>query len=579
MSQLALWGHLPLYFFGSAWVAFIILLWHRFSRINDSKNYLLLAIFSGVLLSVGFPPLPGFVFMFVGFVPLLWIEHRISEEYGMARWQVFKFGMAAFITWNILTTYWVTNTLFMAGFLAIIPNSLLMSIPWVLFHFTKVRLGPRIGYSAFISYWMVFELAHLNLEDISWPWLMLGNSFARYPEIVQWYEITGAFGGSLWILVLNVLLFFLYRDWTLEVGKGLGWRKSLLPIIILVIPVIASSIRYHTYEDKGELAEVVVVQPNYEPHFEKFTVRQKVQVDHFIELSGKLVREGTDYLVFPETSFDGIRHNDILSHPTIIRLKAFVDNYPGLKLVTGLGSFYVDDGSSDRQMNAPRVHLSLGDTTIYESYNSAIQILSGSDDIPFYYKSKLVPGPELPPFASVTQFLEPIVRALGGTMAGLGTQNERSVFESEDGSMAVAPVICYESVFGQYVTGYINKGATAIFVVTNDGWWDNTAGHKQHLMFASLRAIETRRSIARSANTGISAFINQRGDISQATPYGQDAVIRAEIAMNKETTFYTKYGDLIARLALFWSAVALLMSIVKRRLDAAKKLNQERLEQ
>ena len=135
----------------------------------------------------------------------------------------------------------------------------------------------------------------------------------------------------------------------------------------------------------------------------------------------------------------------------------------------------------------------------------------------------------------------------------------------------IAPVICYESIFGEYHNGYIKKGAQAIFIMTNDGWWDNTAGHRQHLYFASLRAIETRRGIARSANTGISAFVNQRGDILQPTKYGEAVAIKGSLHLNDAITFYVRWGDIIARVALFLTAIFLLNTIVKGKLKKAGK--------
>ena len=110
----------------------------------------------------------------------------------------------------------------------------------------------------------------------------------------------------------------------------------------------------------------------------------------------------------------------------------------------------------------------------------------------------------------------------------------------------------------------MKKGAELIFIITNDGWWKNTPGYKQHMSFARLRAIETRRSIARSANTGISCFISQRGDVSQPTPWWQEAAISGSINANSELTFYVKHGDYIARVALFLSVLLVLLLVVKR---------------
>jgi apolipoprotein N-acyltransferase len=108
----------------------------------------------------------------------------------------------------------------------------------------------------------------------------------------------------------------------------------------------------------------------------------------------------------------------------------------------------------------------------------------------------------------------------------------------------------------------VRKGANVLFIITNDGWWGNTPGHKQHLSFASLRAIETRRSIARSANTGVSCFVNQRGDIQQATKYWERDVIRQEINLNSKITFYTRFGDYFGRISSFISVLFILLAIV-----------------
>jgi apolipoprotein N-acyltransferase len=138
------------------------------------------------------------------------------------------------------------------------------------------------------------------------------------------------------------------------------------------------------------------------------------------------------------------------------------------------------------------------------------------------------------------------------------------VFARSQDNLKVAPVICFESVFGEYLNDYILNGANLIFVITNDGWWGNSPGHRQHLTFSQIRAIETRRSIARSANTGISAFISQRGEIQQPTRYWEPAVIRQQINANTEITTYVRYGDYIARLSIFVTIGLILITFVRR---------------
>ena len=245
------------------------------------------------------------------------------------------YAYQAFIFWNILTTYWVTNTALVAGIFAIGTNALLMCVPFVLFHHTKKSM-PKLGYAAFITYWIGFEFIHLNWE-MTWPWLTLGNSFAEVPSWVQWYEYTGVFGGSLWILLVNVLLF---KAWQNYKEGQLSVKDWGYPTALIVIPIGISLGMYFSYEETGRPVEVVVVQPNYEPHYEKFDIPERLQVERFLELAASEVDEQTEYVVFPETSFGYVETTKLESYPTIQKIRAFMQAYPDLKVVTGLNAYH-----------------------------------------------------------------------------------------------------------------------------------------------------------------------------------------------------------------------------------------------
>jgi apolipoprotein N-acyltransferase len=558
-QQAMLWGMRPLFFFLSIWSVVVLLAGPRISPYGKSWRWLGLSTLSGLLLSLGFPDVlvPFPFLMFVGFVPLLWVEKEISEQREKpSKWELFKYSYHAFVVWNIITTYWVANTGLVAGVFAILVNSALMCIPFLLFHQTK-KAVPGLGYLAFIAYWVSFEYGHLNWE-LTWPWLTLGNSFAEFPAFIQWYEYTGVFGGTLWILLMNVLLFQI--AWAYQSGQPFR-RKAIQAGALVLLPVMLSLWMYATYEEDGETAEVVVVQPNYEPHYEKFNVPEPEQVRRYIQLTAGQITESTDYVVFPETSFGWVRTDQVQTYPAIERIQDFLRDYPKVKLVTGVSAYRVLQ-NGEPLTRATRTQVSTrGDTTHLEVLNAAAQLTTGNRSVQWYYKSKLVPGAEIFPFRDYLWFFAPLVQSLDGTWEGFGTQAERSVFKSEKAD--IGPAICYESVFGEYFAGYVRKGANAVFIMTNDGWWDNTAGHRQHLHFASLRAIETRRSIARSANTGISAFIDERGRIHQATEYDEPAAIKGEITLNDAITFYVRWGDAIARLSLFVTILLLLNTLVK----------------
>ncbi len=131
----------------------------------------------------------------------------------------------------------------------------------------------------------------------------------------------------------------------------------------------------------------------------------------------------------------------------------------------------------------------------------------------------------------------------------------------------MAPVICYESVYGDFVGEYVKNGASLIGIITNDGWWSDSPGHNQHLQYATLRAIETRRDIARSANTGISAFINQKGEITQQTAWWVPATSRATVHLNTEQTFYVRYGELIGPACQVLAVLLLVLTVVRALLN------------
>ena len=555
-QQELLWGWRPLAILLGGWVALLLLGWSKFSRIPANHRMLSLSCLSGALLSLGFPPSPITPLIFVGFVPLLIISNELIQSFGKAaRWQMWKYAFNAFFIWNICTTWWVLNTSFMPGIVANVANAVIMATFFTLFHQVSAILRGRLVIMAWVAIWITFEYIHLFWE-ISWPWLNLGHAFAQYPSWVQWYEYTGVFGGSLWVLLVNFWLFDAHRS----LGQKGFWpkRRMLSILAVILLPVVCGVIRWATYPLPEGTVEVVVVQPNFEPHFEKFHIKQAEQLDRFIELSRGAMTQNTEYLVFPETSFSPVLLNDIEDDYRIRSLRQFAKPHPRLKIVTGLESYRSHPGMNDLQ--SLRVLPRATDTLFFDVQNSAVQLLV-DEEIDPYFKSKLVPGAELFPFKKVLFFIKPLIRMLQGSVAGLTTQEHREVFTSDVAT--VAPVICYESIYGGYVGQYVRLGADIIFVVTNDGWWDDSPGHVQHLKFATLRAIEHRRSIARSANTGVSCFINARGDILQATNYNEATAINGKIAPGKKFTFYTKWGDVIARISLLVSGFLVLLTLAR----------------
>jgi apolipoprotein N-acyltransferase len=559
-QQEELWGYAPFLLYIFLFSAYFLLCNHP--RKGGPKPGFQLPIYTGVLLGIGFVGDVGlFPLLFVGFVPMFVLYRKLQEReagYG----EVFHHGFAAFLLFNIFTTYWVTNTGFGAGFFAMMANSVLMCLPWLAFYWTG-RKSPRIAFLAFAACWIAFEHLHYNW-GLNWPWLTLGNGLANWPSLIQWYEVTGVLGGSAWILGCNYLAFKTFFAPAAEPKKTPGLVKILPFAALFLLPIAGSLVRYYTYTapDAGAIT-VGAIQPNFEPHYEKFAVGgEPAVIDTFVRLSKAALADGPlDYLVFPETSFSNFEQDRPLRNGPMRILQGELAGKNLGYLVTGYSGYHAFQ-AGEPLTDAVRV-LDRGNGTEfrYEALNAALQLDLEDRSVQHYRKGVFVPGAESFPFRKVLFFLEPLVASLGGSVAGLGVQEKRTPFVSPKAK--IAPVICYESVFGEYFTDYIREGAQAIFVMTNDGWWANTAGHRQHLYYSSLRAIETRRAVVRSANVGACAFIDQRGKILNRTYYNEAGFLRGTMQLNDAITPYVRFGDMVSRIALLLAGMVLLSNLAR----------------
>lgn len=557
-----LWGYWTCLFLCSFWGIIIAALWQRYRL-----RWLALATLSGVLLAAAFQMLPLAWLGFVGFVPLLWVQKELLEAQKTAEkpLKMLPYAFHAFVIWNLGATFWVGNAGLVAGMIANFLNAYFMALVFVLAQrFDKIswlnsRIAPRLWVLPIL--WIGFERAHLDWE-LSWPWLTLGNAFCTMTDFVQWYEYSGTLGGTLWILISNILIFNFLDKKTNQQKTG----KSIFIWAILSAALVGFSyyLKFANIIFKGKYANIVAVQPNYEPHYEKFN-RQKyppsVQFQKYMRLTASQVDSMTDYVLFPETSFDLDDVATWENHEISTNIYQFSEKYPHLHFILGVDAYKIY-GNTAPETRDEGMRLRQAKQGFYwENYNAATQIVAGQEKMPLYKKSKLVPGPENLPYSKALSVLKPLFKQFGGTVGGLGSQPMRDVFWHKNGEIGVAPIICYESIYGDYCRGYVLNGANVLTVLTNDAWWDDTQGYQQHAAFGKLRAIELRRSVVRSANTGTSCFISPLGEVSQPTKYGEDAAIKAAVLLRSDITFFAKYGDIIGLFGLYASALLVFVLI------------------
>jgi len=527
-----------------------------------NKKYLAWALISGFLLAIAWPVYGFPLFAFMGFVPLLVLEFFIRNSDGKHKGRkVFWYSYLTFLTWNSITTWWVLNSTIFGGLFALFVNSFLMAIVFWTYHQVAKRTKYNYSLLYFIFSWISFEKFHL-WWDFSWPWLNLGNVFADYNSWIQWYEYTGVFGGSLWVLLVNVLLFKKYIHY-LKTKDKKSLQKSLIkPVLLILIPIGISFIIKTNYQENGKEITIIAVQPNLDPYQEKYKKNNEDLAREAVYLVQEEMDETVDYILLPETYLS--RGSDITrvkNTATNVIFNQLITKYPKVNVITGadlIRWYYKEADATETANKIPNKNV------WYDLHNAALQY--NAQGIDSYFKSKLVIGVEHVPYRNM---LKPILGELmielgGGQMGTHVIQEKRSVFTSVSNTNA-APIICYESIYGEFCTGYARNKADFFAVITNDAWWGDTQGYKQLLAYTQLRAIENRRSIARAANTGISCIINQKGEVVKSLGYDKKGVVKGKLKLNNKLTFYSRYGDFVARLAILMTILLLLGTFARKK--------------
>ncbi len=495
-----------------------------------------------MLLIAAWPVLPLTLLIFVAWLPLL----KVAEH--TKRHIFFGHAFLACLLFNTGTTWWMWNSTDIGTIAAILTESLLMTIPWWGYHIFRSRYGKRNGYLSLVCFWMCYEYINLNWQ-LSWPWLTLGNVFASHPDWVQWYEYTGIGGGTLIILLVNIGLYELLGAYR---RREYSRKTFLITGSIILVPVLSLLFAWLHYSKTTTVItknNVVIVQPNVDPYTKFSTGSMEQDMVRMVHLSEEQIDSSTRLILWPETAMSlKDWQSNVGSNGFYNGVFAMTNRHTQATLLSGIETmkFY-----GKEKATATANKTTQGDYV--DDFNAAITIHSG-EALRFYNKSKLVPGVEsMPTFLS---FMSPVFEKFGGTTGGYGRDPASSVFAIAGSDYVAAPIICYESIYGEYVASYVKKGATLLTIITNDGWWGNTPGHKQHLAYASLRAIETRRWVARSANTGISAVINEHGHIVETRGWDKQAAIKYNIPALTGTTFYVSFGDYLFKIT---TVIALLM--------------------
>lgn len=535
-----------------------------------------LSVLSGILLGASFPPSPYGVFACFSLVPWLIVMADLRRTKPALGYSYVTFLVFHVITLNWTGGYEHGNDLYMmiAGALTMTVHPLFYFIPVSLFLFVRKGFGEKVALMALPLLWVGYEYFH-SLGEWSFPWLTIGNSQSYDLAIVQCVSITGVYGLSLWILVVNVLAYVLYSSlaqvrWKFLSARSLGFTAIVGSVYFL--PKLYGSMILDDAPLQGEgglengqkTITVGMAQPNIDP-WVKWTQNAATTMQAYLAMTETMVRSSPvkpDVVLWPETAIP-YRFLSRGQESLLTYLKAQVDHVD----VSVLTGFPHKVSYDDPSLAAPSAKTTPGTGERYEEYNAAVFLQPGVPETPWYGKMKMVPFAERVPYADLFYRLDFLRWGVGTGGWQLG--KDSTLFQENRTGTRFCTLICYESTYPSFVSAVVKRGAEFIAIITIDSWWGHMSGAFQHQQFAIFRAVENRRWIARCAVGGISGFIDPWGRMYDKTDLFTRASPVREIGRSTTLSPYARHGDWLAVAAMAFGgmfvAAALGQRFVKRK--------------
>lgn len=509
---------------------------------HSSRHRTAFAALSGLLMALAFPTRPDQLFAFMFWAP--WAFVALVPLFGTlvhcSRGQAFRSGWQAGFVFNLVCLYWVAFT--QGGGPAVVAGTALMAaylgLYWGVCTLVLAAMIQRWGLGALMAapaLWTASEYA-LSLGELGFPWLLLGHS--QPPVAIQYAEFTGVYGVSFWIVLVNVLLVRLLED---RDNPGTRRRWAAASLAVLCGPLLYgwAILSGADRAQNGDTVIVGLVQNNlglskWGPNGLEKSFESLERLSTAIATSRP---DPPDLIVWPETAL-----------PCYLTLRPECHSRMR-KLVETLETPILT-GASDMELSTR------------EPYNAAFLLPDGDSPPVAYAKMHLVPFGERTPFRDSIPILKDIDwTALTGDLgpAEFARGRQRTLFELPGSGASFAALICFESVFPDFVRRSVLEGAEFLVNITNDSWFGRTAGPYQHAQLTAMRAVENRRAIARCATSGVSLFVDPYGRTFDRTPIFTEAVARRELPRSRISTFYTRHGDWFGQLNIAVTAAFLFL--------------------
>ncbi len=489
-----------------------------------TRRSLALAVLSGLLLAASFPSLNYSFLAWFALVPLLFALRGLSIQSGLL------LSFLSGLTFFFGTVSWVFNSIHVYGHVPLLPASfitLLFCIILALFvapfgavinHIRATR--PGIAFLAAPAVWVTLELARTHLFS-GFPWALLGYSQYRMLPVIQVADLSGVYGISFVIVLVNASIAELFSD-----------RKRFTPLLTAAV-VLIGMLGYGYHRLSAETGSggitVTVVQGNIEQDKKWDPAYQGEVIATYKRLTRKALERKPDLVIWPETAAPFYFEGADAPYPALTDdLRTFVRS-AGTPLLTGSPTY----GKKDHRQLLR---------------NAAFLLDRDGMTKAVYHKIHLVPFGEYVPLKnSILFFVNKLVQASDDFQPG-AEHTVMKVRRPSGSDVAISTVICYEIIFPDLVRRFVNEGATVMTNITNDAWFGRTGAPYQHFSMTVFRAVENRVPIARAANTGISGFVDAKGRILGTSDIFTEAHLTRTLVPGSTKTFYTRYGDVFAYL-------------------------------
>ncbi|TAE20825.1 MAG: apolipoprotein N-acyltransferase [Candidatus Kapaibacterium sp.] len=587
---------------------------------SQSRTNALFLTLSGLLLGIGFAPLPLGFLAYFGFVPLLIVlERSVSQEQGFLR--ILRQLYWAFFVFHGVSNWWVSSWqreadpyLMIAGITLWIGHPFFFAVPMLAYVRLRKRLGRGFALALLPLCWTAFEWAH-SLGEFSYPWQALGYTQVYNLPMLQSADIAGVWGLTFVIVSVNACLahiLFAFSEGKIERNiegkteenaeesfvvrftKTLYLRREsvVLLVWIFLITISYGAWRMRDFDHaellaRGQNVRMGIVQPSINP-WGKWRGSPNEQVLLHLHLQDSL-RFTLQQQHPPITRLDAVLWSETAipyrillpqNYPYLAMLHAWTDS-TNTAILTGLPSDILYNSKKEAPITASVVPR-LFDTLYMESFNSATVLTPTTritpDSVPsafpsgiqIHRKMHLTPFAERVPYAEAFSFaVKALTWGVGISGWGLGKEQKTLDFMTSPShttasyAVSVGMIICLESIYPNFVREYPLKGANILAIITNDGWFNGTPGPEQHYMIGAMRSVENRRYLARCGNTGISGFLTPTGTSLERTAINEQRAISAELPLLSQQTLYSRLGDWLPMLCAGIAVAMLLFSFKK----------------